>query len=103
LLRDSPVRLLILNGNAVVKNFKKLPVFARKTGDAHWSLPRRTQPGVTGFAYKGALRELSGVRFERRLLVLGFNHNIQSSFGVTTEIIAAIRRWIALTADDAFS
>ena len=31
----------------------------------------------------------------RDILVLGYNHNIQSSFGVTNEAIRAIRDWVA--------
>lgn len=104
LLRDSPVRLLILNGNSVVEQFQDIAgIRLEKQAMRDWSLPRQSHSGVTGFAYKGVVQDLSGVRLEREVLVLGFNHNIQSSFGVTTQVTAAIRRWIARTADEAFS
>jgi hypothetical protein len=41
-----------------------------------------------------------GIDLERELLVLGFNHNIQSSFGMTTEVTTAIRHWIAEAAEE---
>jgi hypothetical protein len=63
-----------------------------------WALPRRQQSDVAGVAYKGVVSEVSGVRLDRDLLVLGFNHNIQSSFGVTTQVRDAIRRWITRAA-----
>jgi len=104
LLRDSPIRLLILNGKSVVELFQNVAgIRLEKQAMRDWSLPRRSQSEVTGLAYKGTVRSLSGIRLEREILVLGFNHNIQSSFGVTTEVTAAIRRWIARTADEAFA
>lgn len=104
LLRDSPVRILILNGNSVVEQFQEIAdIHLEKQAMHDWSLPRRSHSGVTGFAYKGTVRDLSGVRLERDVLVLGFNHNIQSSFGVTRRVIAAIRRWIARTSNEALS
>jgi len=103
LLRDSPIRLLILNGNSVVEQFQKISgIRLEKQAMRDWSLPRSSHSGVTGFAYKGSVRDLSGVRLERDVLVLGFNHNIQSSFGVTTQVIAAIRRWVARAAGEVF-
>ena len=63
-----------------------------------WALPRREQSDVAGIAYKGIVQEVSGIRLRRELLVLGFNHNIQSSFGVTTQVRDAIRRWITRAA-----
>jgi hypothetical protein len=37
---------------------------------------------------------LSGISLGSPLRVLGFNHNLQSSFGVTNKVIHAIRNWI---------
>ncbi len=66
-----------------------------------WTLPRREGPGVTGFAFRGRVRHLFGVDLGRSVLILGYNHNIQSSFGVTTEVKGAIRNWIAQSVKDA--
>jgi hypothetical protein len=44
---------------------------------------------------------LSGIQLEREILILAFNHNLQSSFGVTRDVILAIRSWIAQAASEA--
>lgn len=103
LLRDSPVRMLILNGISVVEQFQDIAgIQLEKQEMQDWSLPRRSHPGVMGYAYKGTVSDLSGFKFEREILVLGFNHNIQSSFGVTTQVTAAIQQWITRTASEVF-
>lgn len=98
-LRDSAVRILILNGRMVVDAFQeiaqtRLNVIERQD----WILPRATGPVVRGFAYIGMVRQISGVDLRRDLLVLGFNHNIQSSFGVTNAVISSIQRWVQTNA-----
>lgn len=102
LLRDSPVRILILNGRSVVRHFEdisdtRLECFNRPT----WSLTRESKCDVPGIAYKGLVEYVAGVALRHKVLVLGFNHNIQSSFGVTTNVIHSIRRWIARASRDA--
>jgi hypothetical protein len=104
LLRDSPVQLLILNGQSVVDEFQDIAgVRLEKQAMRDWTLPRRSHPEVLGFAYKGTVHNLSGVGLEREILVLGYNHNIQSSFGVTAQVAAAIQRWIAETVNEVIS
>jgi hypothetical protein len=104
LLRDSPIRLLVLNGNSVVSNFQQIcGVQLDRELMEDWSLPRRSASGVRGFAYKGLVRSISDIELEREILVLGFNHNIQSSFGVTSEVLESIHGWVADIADEVFS
>jgi len=99
LVRDSPVRILILNGRSVVDQFEAIAgTRLNRRTMASWSLPRRSRADVTGVAYRGIVETLAGIRLERELLVLGFNHNLQSSFGVTTGVMGAIRRWITRAA-----
>jgi len=96
LLRDSPIQVLILNGNAVVQNFERITkAELNRMEMKDWSLPRRANEGVTGYAYRGSVRRILDVELERELLVLGFNHNIQSSFGVTSAVADAIQHWIS--------
>jgi hypothetical protein len=96
LLRDSPVRTLILNGKAVVQQFQDIAdVQLDKEEMPTWSLPRQTKPDVAGIAYQGVVDTLSGIPLGHEILVLGYNHNLQSSFGVTTKVVNAIRAWIA--------
>lgn len=96
LLKNSPVELLILNGHSVVEQFQEIAniPLERQTMDS-WVLPRRRGTGVIGLAYNGIVGSLSGIDLGREIVVLGFNHNIQSSFGVTKKVMASIRKWIA--------
>lgn len=99
LLADSPIRLLILNGRSVVEQFEDLAGIQLDAEQMKgWALPRRRCTGVAGFAYRGVVRRLAGIQLESEIVVLGFNHNIQSSFGVTGKVIDAIRLWIAKAA-----
>lgn len=94
-LRESTVRVLVLNGAAVVRAFESaagLRLEPRIMRD--WTLPRRTDP-VEGVSFRGATRAVADVSLGREITVLGYNHNIQSSFGVTTPVVAAIGRWVA--------
>jgi hypothetical protein len=95
LLSDSPARVLILNGRSVVQAFEKMAgVSLERRQMSGWTLPRRDQDGVTGISYTGVIDRLSGIDLGRQVSVLGFNHNIQSSFGVTTGVLNEIRTWI---------
>ena len=96
LLRDSPVKLLLLNGRTVVENFERIAgIRLDKELMPAWTLPRRAQPGVVGVAYTGSVDRIAGVKLRRDLVVLGYNHNIQSSFGVTKQVMTSIRHWVA--------
>ena len=101
LLRDSQIKMLILNGSSVVRQFEELTrVRLNKDAKADWTLPRASSIGVAGFAYTGQVNQICGVNLEREILVLGFNHNIQSSFGVTKAVIEGIREWIGGKANE---
>lgn len=89
----SDTRVLVLNGSAVVREFSQLlPVDSLQSNvEPSWTL----QAGrVQGIAYAGRISEVGGIPLRRELMVLGFNHNIQSSFGVTTEVVSNIASWI---------
>lgn len=96
LLRGSPIRILILNGKSVVEQFQDIAgTRLERKRMAGWSLPRHPKPDITGFAYTGVVHALSGIRLHHEVVVLGYNHNLQSSFGVTKEVVCAIRDWIS--------
>ena len=100
LLRDSPVRVLVLNGRSVVEHFQDISGYVLERREIpEWTLPRESNGGVVGIGYKGVIQNLCGYNLERDLLVLGFNHNIQSSFGVTAQVISSIRDWVARSAE----
>lgn len=96
LLRDSPIQLLVLNGSSVINSLRKIsPIELDSKLMPGWTLPRNASQGVNGYAFTGVLRKVSGIDLKRDVQVVGFNHNIQSSFGVTTEVKSAIKNWIA--------
>jgi hypothetical protein len=99
LLRDSSVRLLVLNGKSVVEQFEQVTgVTLERHIMQQWTLRRRREPGVAGFGYKALVNSFCGARLRQGMLVLGYNHNIQSSFGVTNGAATAIREWVAQAA-----
>ncbi len=95
LLRGSAVRVIVLNGRSVVDLFEAVTSVRFETQRmARWSLPRSSSHGVAGIAYSGSVSSIAGIPLGREIRVLGFNHNIQSSFGVTRIVINAIRQWL---------
>lgn len=96
LLCSSPVRTLILNGRSVVEHFQDVAGVRLEQREMDgWSLRRESSANVRGVAYFGTVDTLSGIPLGHDVRVLGFNHNIQSSFGVTTEAVLNIRDWIS--------
>lgn len=92
----SPLSMLILNGQQVVSQFEVLTgrrLDARRIPD--WDLPRRSGRAVPGVAYCGQISAIAEIPLDRELLVVGYNHNLQSSFGVTTVVRDGISMWIA--------
>ncbi len=96
LLRDSKIRALILNGSSVVTQFQ---IAANTTFESRmmpsWILKRSNNTGVSGRAFTGRVSKLNGVDLGREIVVLGYNHNIQSSFGVTKKVCTSIGNWLS--------
>ena len=102
ILRDSMVRTIVLNGSSVVKAFESISgtkLHAEVVPD--WVLARTSKRDVMGVAFTGLVDSVSGIKLDRQLQVLGFNHNIQGSFGVTNPVVSSIREWIKRTAEEA--
>lgn len=103
LLRQSPVKLLILNGQTVVDHLQKIcNIQLRRTHMPSWTLPRKGTEGVSGYSYIGEINQIAGVALNQPIAVLGYNHNIQSSFGVTSQVQTSIRGWISKKAKEIF-
>ncbi len=93
-IRESQITALILNGRSVVDLFEHISgVTLMRRSKGTWALPRR-DGSVPGVAYEGEIDHLLGVDLGRRVSVLGWNHNIQSSFGVTRRVRTSIRHWL---------
>lgn len=94
-VRDSKIELLILNGQTVVNCFEgQCGVSLARMNRADWNLGPAASPRVAGYGYAGEISSLSGVSLNRTVRVVGYNHNLQSSFGVTGQAKSAIGRWI---------
>lgn len=96
LLSKSSIEILVLNGRSVVGNFEELADVELKEKEMPgWSLPRRNGRDVPGIAFSGRATYVGGVHLGGDILVLGYNHNIQSSFGVTNEVVDRICSWVS--------
>lgn len=95
LLRESEVEVLVLNGTSVVRQFESVAGVELDVRRAEeWDLPRRGTAVVPGLAYTGVAHRIGEVALTRPIAVLGYNHNLQSSFGVTRGALDAIAEWI---------
>jgi len=98
LLKDSQINIILLNGRTVIDNFEKVTnIKLDVKAMPEWNLPRKDCGSVAGFAYEGLVNEIGGFSLGKEVKVLGFNHNIQSSYGVTKNVVLSIRDWITVT------
>lgn len=96
LLRDSSVELLVLNGASVVRQFEEVAgVRLKREHSPSWDLPRKGSTPVSGLSFSGSIDRLGDVELGRSITIAGYNHNLQSSFGVTKRAVDAIARWVA--------
>jgi hypothetical protein len=103
MLRDSSIRVLLLNGRSVIEHFVELSktALSRRPINA-WCLPRSKAP-VLGYSYRGRITCFGSIPLGREVLVLGYNHNIQSSFGVTAGVVNSIRQWFGRASRNALA
>lgn len=96
MISQAHVRAIILNGKSVVSHFSAISntVLEAIVND-DWRLRSGADGSVPGVAYLGTATQIGGISLDTPLVILGFNHNLQSSFGVTTKAIDAIGRWIS--------
>lgn len=95
LLGSSNIKTLILNGASVISHFQALAgISFRKEKMEDWTLRSCGELKISGYSVASKISSLSGMPLSQPIAVIGFNHNIQSSFGVTNEVTTMIRRWI---------
>lgn len=95
IIKNSSIDSLILNGQSVVNYFEKVvgcPLHKDPTPGL--DLFRKNGKNVLGFAYKGVISQIGSINLQRNIRVYGFNHNIQSSFGVTNAVLDNLREWL---------
>jgi len=61
---------------------------------AEWSIHQKHGHTVKGIAYSGHLKSIGPVLLRRPIRVLGYNLNLQSSFGVSVDVRSNLRNWI---------
>lgn len=93
LLSDSRIETLVLNGRSVVKEFEQMArtEFSRVKVDG-WELPRASGRAVDGYMYQQKISSIEDFDLGREIYVIGYNHNLQSSFGVTKAVMGGIGR-----------
>lgn len=96
IINDSEIQIIILNGKSVVLNFEKMLDCKLESMEvSSWRLPRKNND-VKGISYTGNIDKIGNIKLHRNIKILGFNHNIQSSFGVTNNVKKSIRSWIEM-------
>lgn len=93
LLRCSAIELLILNGAGVVDGFERLAGPMPRLNQSAWRLGHGNR-GVDGWSVDMKITSLRGRPLRRSVHVVGFNLNIQSSYGVTRAAKSAIQTWL---------
>ena len=94
-LLNSDIKIIVLNGRSVVDNFQKMMnVNLMAQERSEWSLKRNGGKQVKGIAYCGVLNSIQNIPLNREIRILGYNHNLQSSFGITNELRYSIKDWI---------
>lgn len=91
LVRDSSIQVLVLNGRSVVSEFERFAGTELQPSEVdEWMLPRVSGRAVPGISYEGSVSSIGGIDLDREVKIIGYNHNLQSSFGVTSTVIQHI-------------
>lgn len=100
LLKNSTIDIVLLNGKTVVDNLERITdVRFQKERMSKWTLKRK-EDGVYGYAYTGIITKVGDIKLGREIKVLGYNHNIQSSYGVSHDVHTSIRKWFTYQAEE---
>lgn len=87
IIKNSNIELIILNGKSVIDNFKKISdISLSEHKEPSFDLHRHGGNDVLGYEYTGFFRTISGIDIGRKVYIYGFNHNLQSSFGVSNTV-----------------
>ena len=84
-----------MNGATVAKQLEELAgmKWARTTIE-EWRLHRRSGRHVAGVGFQGSFSMIGTTPIGREIAVVGYNHNLQSSYGVTAEAKEHIKAWV---------
>lgn len=90
------LELIVLNGSSTVRHFESLSGH-RLAGSVvdEWALRRSSGTDIPGVSYSTTIDTIGSYALGRPLRVVGFNHNLQSSYGVTRQVLESIALWVA--------
>ena len=95
----SDVRVLVLNGASVIREFCKLSCIELMSQEmCNWRAPNSSAPSPQAarcFVFSATVDRIGQSKLNRNLLILGFNFNLQSSFGVTRRMTDELGRWLS--------
>ena len=98
-VRDAPIRMVILNGDAVISRFERLVgMKLTETEQPSWRLSHPQVRQDEGFAYQGVVSNIGGVDLGRDVVVVGCNHSLISRY-MDAEVRRAIGEWVGHIAD----
>ena len=96
IINQSNIQTLVLNGQSVVSELERVTGLKLKMIEKpEWSTRNGKNGLITGKSYTGVVTKIRDVQLKNPINILGFNHNIQSSYGITKEIQSNIRNWIS--------
>lgn len=91
LVAASGIETLVLNGRSVVSAFvTATESVLNVTSASHLDLARAGGRRVEGWKWHGVVHHIAGHDLGREVRVIGFNHNLQSSFGITRTVMDRI-------------
>jgi len=95
IVKESKLEYLILNGTTVISNFEKISnVSLNKKLENNWKLKRSNGKDVLGYSFKGKVSKIGNIELNKEVKIIGFNHNIQSSYGISKTVMLDIKDWI---------
>ena len=94
IVRDAPIRLLVLNGDAVIARFERLAgVELAETEQPSWRLSHPLARHNEVFVYQGSATNIGGVDLGREVVLVGCNHSLISRY-MDAEVRQIIGEWI---------
>lgn len=86
LIKDSPIKSRIKWEPGHRKSSEVSDINLIKSLQADWKLPRQGSSGINGYSYQGFYDNIGDIDLGKKVHILGFNPNIQSSFDVTLKV-----------------
>lgn len=95
LIERSHIKTIILNGHTIIKYVEALSnIHFEPILNNSLDIPR-SNGRVKGIVYKQHISRIGNKPLGREITLLGYNHNLQSSFGISKQIKDNIKQWLA--------